>query len=60
MGIKKGTCWDEHWVFYVSDESLGSTPETNTTMYVNYLEFKLKIKKKRILKERARLSPKHG
>ena len=35
MGIKDGTCWDEHWVLYVSNESLGSTPETNTTMYVN-------------------------
>ena len=32
MGIKEGTCWDEHWVFYVRDESLGSTPETNTTL----------------------------
>ena len=35
MGIKEGTCWDEHWVLYVSDESLGSTLETNTTLYVN-------------------------
>ena len=32
MGIKEGTC-DEHWVFYRSDESLNSTPETNT-LYV--------------------------
>ena len=39
MGIKVGT-WDEHWVSYLSDESLDSTPETNTTLYVNYLEFK--------------------
>ena len=28
MGIKEGTC-DEHWVLYVSDESLNSIPETN-------------------------------
>ena len=34
MGIKEGTC-DEHWVLYVSDESLNSTPETNITLYVN-------------------------
>ena len=27
-GIKEGTCYDEHWVWYVSDESLNSTPET--------------------------------
>ena len=31
-GIKVGIC-DEHWVLYVSDESLNPTPETN--MYVN-------------------------
>lgn len=34
MGIKKGTC-DEHWMLYVSDESLNSTPETNIALYVN-------------------------
>ena len=28
MGIKEGTC-DEHWVLYVSDESLNSNSETN-------------------------------
>ena len=43
-GIKEGTCWDEHWVSYVSDESLNSTPETNIALYVNYLGFKLKDK----------------
>ena len=41
MGIKEGTCWDEYWVLYVSAESLGSTPETSTILYVNKLEFKL-------------------
>ena len=25
--IKEDTCWDEHWVLYVSDESLNSIPE---------------------------------
>ena len=34
-GIKKGTCWEEHWVFCVSDESWGPIPETNSTLYVN-------------------------
>ena len=33
-GIKEGTC-DDHWVFYVSDESLNSIPETNIALYVN-------------------------
>ena len=27
--------WDEHWVLYVSDEALNSTPETNIALYVN-------------------------
>ena len=26
MGIEEGTCWHEHWVLYVSDESWESTP----------------------------------
>ena len=34
MGIKECTCV-EHWVLYVSDESLNSTPETNIALYVN-------------------------
>ena len=34
MGIQEGTCWDEHWVSYVSDESLNSTPET-IALYIN-------------------------
>ena len=41
MGIKESTC-DERWVLDVSDESLNSTPETNFSLYVNYLKFKLK------------------
>ena len=31
MGIKEGTC-DEHWVLYVNDKSLNSTPETNSIL----------------------------
>ena len=35
MGIKEGAFGDENWVSYMRDESLGSTPETQTTLYVN-------------------------
>ena len=35
MGIKEGTCSDENWVLYISDESQNSTPESNTTLHVN-------------------------
>jgi len=46
MDIKGGTCCDEHWVLYVSDESLNSTPETDMTLYVNWnLNKNLKHKK---------------
>ena len=34
-GNKEGTFQDEQWVLHVSDESLGSTPEAKTTLYVN-------------------------
>ena len=34
MGIKEGT-FGMSTELYVSHESLGSTPETNTTLYVN-------------------------
>ena len=34
MGTMEGTC-DEHWVLYVSYESLNSTPETNIALYVS-------------------------
>ena len=40
IGIKEGTYCDEHWVFYVRDESLRSAPETNIALYVSQLEFK--------------------
>ena len=50
MGTEEGTCWDEHWVVYVSDESQESTPKTKSilyTLYVSELDNKLykKIKK---------------
>ena len=48
MGIEEGTYWDEHWVLYVSDESWESTPiakSTLYTLYVNYLDNKLYLKK---------------
>ena len=35
MGIKKSICCNEHWASYVSDESLNSTSETNTALYVS-------------------------
>ena len=28
-------CYDEHWVLYVRNESLNSTPETNIALQVN-------------------------
>ena len=34
-GMEEGTFWHEHWVSYVRDESLGSTPEAKTTLYDN-------------------------
>ena len=37
MGIEEGTCWDEYWVSYVSDESWDSTPKTKRTLYMLYV-----------------------
>ena len=42
MGIEKGTWWNEHWVFYKTDES--QTLTSNNTLYVNWLNLN-KIKK---------------
>ena len=47
MGIKEDTCWDEHWVLYVSDKSLGCTTEAKTIPYV------MNINKKKISKKNA-------
>lgn len=35
-----GIVYDEHWVSYVSAESLNSALETNITLYVHWMEFK--------------------
>lgn len=35
MGIKEGTCHVEHWILYVSDELINSTPKNSITLYVN-------------------------
>ena len=37
MGTEEGTCWDEHWVLYGSDESRESTPKTKSTLYILYV-----------------------
>ena len=34
-GYQEGTSWEEYMASYVSDESLGFTPATNTTLSVN-------------------------
>ena len=36
MGIEEGTCWDEHWVLYVSDEPWESAPQTKSIPYTLY------------------------
>ena len=40
MSIKEGTC-DEHWVLYVSDESVNSIPETNMHCMLTNLNINL-------------------
>ena len=45
MGIEEGTCWDEHWVLYVSDEPWESISQTKSTLYVSQLEINY-LKKK--------------
>ena len=51
MGTEEGTCWDEHWVFYVNNESWESTPKTKSilyTLYVSQLDNKLYLKKNKV------------
>ena len=31
----QGTCYDEHWVLYVSDKSVKSIPLTSIALYAN-------------------------
>ena len=33
MGIKEGTCCDEHWVLYLTIVSLNTTSKTNDILY---------------------------
>ena len=35
VGRGVSTCWNERWVLYGSDKSLGSTPEARIALYVN-------------------------
>lgn len=49
IGMREGTCSDEHWVLYVSDESLNST-ETSIKLSVNQLGFFLKNWKNKYIK----------
>ena len=37
-GIKEDTRWEEHWLSYISDESLNSTPETIITYMLTSLD----------------------
>ena len=37
MGTEGDTCWDEHWVLYVSGESWDSTPKAKSTLYTLYV-----------------------
>ena len=34
MGIKEGTCCDEHWVLYATNELLNTTTKTYDVLYV--------------------------
>ena len=50
MGIEEATCWDEHWVLYVSNETWESTPKTKSTLYTLYvsqLDNKYYVKRKK-------------
>ena len=33
LGIKAGTCWDEHWVLYATNKSLTTTTKTYDVLY---------------------------
>ena len=37
MSIEEGTCWDEHWVLYVRNESWESTPKDKATLCTQYV-----------------------
>ena len=46
MGIKESILCAEHWVLYVSDESLNSTPENNIALLLTRIFFKIEKEKK--------------
>ena len=48
MGIEEATCWGEHRVLCVSDESRAYTPKTKSTVYTLYvIQFDNKLYKKK-------------
>ena len=58
---KEDTCWDDHWVLYVGDESLDSTPEIITALYANLLGFKFKkLNKNKWKQEKKHVCSQHG
>ena len=36
-GIKEDIFWDEHWLLYIGDESLESTPDIIVALYTNFV-----------------------
>ena len=46
MSIKEVTC-DKHWMLYVSEESLNSTPETNIMLCLTNYSLNQNLKKNR-------------
>ena len=51
MGIKEGAYCDEHWVLYVSDGALNSTPKTNITLFVKVTRILIKTLKGKVFIE---------
>ena len=59
MGIEEGTCWDEHWVLYVSDEYGNLLPKPRThcrhcmlaNLTINYIRKQTTKQKKKKLKK---------
>lgn len=54
MHIQEGTCYDEHWVLYISHESLNSTLETNTHYMLTIWNLNKKLEKKEIGLQRGK------
>ena len=63
MGIEEGTCWDEHWVLCVSDESREPTPQTKSTLctlHGSQLDNKLDFQKERKEEKKRRAGEERG